>query len=136
MTWPTDGSAVSDVVALQVLGKVLDFARRECCCLVEAVACGISRRQKRETMPTQQAATKGTHDDNKTTSPLTMTTLTEDVSNNCQSSDLVGVSDGVMTAKKNSGKSGLVMSAIGSRVSKDTVKRHCVEMSAQSTKKT
>ena len=33
---------------------------------------------------------------------MTMTTLTEDVSTNCQSSGLVGVSDGVMTREKTS----------------------------------
>ena len=34
---------------------------------------------------------------------LTTTTLTEDVSNNCQSSGPVGVSDSVMTPRKNVG---------------------------------
>ena len=52
-----------------------------------------------------------------------MTTLTEDVSNNYQSSVHVGVSDGVTTPREEHRKSCRVMSAIGSLVSKATVCR-------------
>ena len=45
-----------------------------------------------------------------------MIILTEGVSNDCQSAGPVGVSDGVMTPRKNR-KSGRVMSVVGSRVS-------------------
>ena len=67
------------------------------------------------------------------TMTMTMTTLTENVSNNCQSSGPVRVSDGVMTPRTRHRKSGKMM--FGSKVSRVTVRRQCVEMNAKFTKK-
>ena len=64
---------------------------------------------------------------------MAMTTLTEDVSNNCQSSGPVGESD--LKKKKKHQKSGGAMRATGSIVPKDTVKRQCVKMSAAKSRK-
>ena len=51
--------------------------------------------------------------------------------NSAGTSGPAGMSDGVMTPRKKHRKSGKVLSAAGSQVSKDTVKRQCVEMSAK-----
>ena len=66
---------------------------------------------------------------------MTMTTFIDDVSNHCQSSGPVGISDGVMTPRKKHRTSGGVMSAVGSKKknSKETVRRQCVEMCAKFT---
>ena len=66
---------------------------------------------------------------------MTMTTLTEDVSNNGPSSGTVGMSDGGHDDRKKTSEIWLIDEHYWLKeISKDTVKRQCVEMDAKSTK--
>ena len=64
------------------------------------------------------------------TMTVTMTTLIEDVSNNCQSSGPVGTGDGVMTHRKKHRTSGRKIERCWlKRNLRKTVRRQCVEIS-------